>query len=90
MNLLHDMRFSVRGFSAKRVAYLLASISAASLVLHFHCDHQTGSNLVAFALLTLLPLLILSLFTPRSDRRRFLPQLLGLVSFILHVVLFNL
>lgn len=77
MNLLHDMKFSVRGFSPKRMAYLLVGISA--VLLPFHA--------VSVALLILFPVLVLGLFTPRSDRHRFLPQLLGLALFVIYIVI---
>jgi len=45
MKLSHNLRFTVRGFSAKRMAYLLIGISALLIPFHWRADYQGDAYL---------------------------------------------
>jgi hypothetical protein len=78
------LRFSVRGFSAKRMAYLLVAISALLIPFHSRADYRGDEYLAGIAFACMIVALILGLFVPRSDRHRFMPFLLGFIVFMIH------
>ena len=80
-------RFSARGFSVKRMAYLLTGVSALLVPLHWWADWQGDGYLAGVAFLLMLAALILGFFVPKIDKDRFLPFALGVVVFILHGML---
>jgi membrane protein YdbS with pleckstrin-like domain len=89
MSHLHDMKFSVRGFSVRRMAYLIVGIDFLLVPLHvahswagFHIDELLLVVAVAAMLITL----ILGLFIPRKEKHRFLPFALGVVAYAAHAL----
>jgi len=87
MKAPYDLRFTVRGFSAKRMAYLLVVISGLLIPFHSRADYQGDEYHAAVALAAMLAALALGFYTPRSDRHRFRPFLLGFVFLVLHSLL---
>jgi len=87
MKLSHNLRFTVRGFSAKRMAYLLIGISALLVPFHWRADYQGDAYLAAVALAAMVIALALGFYTPATDRRRFLPFLVGFALLVIHGLL---
>jgi hypothetical protein len=76
--------FTVRGFSPKRFAYCLVFISALLLPFHAAADDIGDEYLAGVAFACMIAALVLGLFIPRSDRRRFQPFLLCFGVFLVH------
>jgi hypothetical protein len=87
MRFMQHLRVSIRGFSAKRTAYLLVAISALLLPLHAKADGLGDEYLAGIAFACIMIALLLGLFIPQTDRRRFLPFLLCFIVFLLHSLL---
>lgn len=84
MRIMQHFRISIRGFSAKRMAYLLVAISALLLPFHARVDGIGDEYLASVAFACMAITLLLGLFIPQTDRRRFLPFLLCFVVFLIH------
>jgi len=82
-----DFGFALRGFSAKRMAWLLVMISALLIPLHGCADYQGDAYLAGVALVAMLAALTLGWCTPRTDRRRFWPFALGFTVLAIHSLL---
>jgi hypothetical protein len=87
MHISQDFRFSVRGFSAKRMAYLLDLVSLGFLYVHFTGSCEESEGISIFALAVVLAVFVLSRFTPRSDPHRLLPLGFGFTIFLAHMFL---
>lgn len=87
MKFPYDLRFKVRGFSAKRMAYLLVSISAFLIPFHWRADYHGDTYLAAIALAAMVVALALGFYIPRTDRHRFLPFVLGFAFLVIHSLL---
>ena len=87
MKLPKDLQFAFRGFSAKRMAYLLVLISALLIPFHWRADYMGDSYLALVGLAAMVAALALGFYTPRTDRNRFLPFVIGFASFVLHSLL---
>ena len=81
MNASEHLRFSVRGFSANRMAYLLDGIGLALWPLYGRADSLGSTYVVEVALAIVIVVLLLCLFTPRPVRHRWLPFLIGFIIF---------
>jgi len=77
-------RFAVRGFSAKRMAYLLTVISVILLPLHAVADYRGDEYLTLVALVFTTAALLLGYRVPKTDPRRFYPFTLGLIVCLIH------
>jgi len=69
MKVPHDLRFTVRGFSAKRMAYVLVSISALLIPFHERADGQGSVYLLEVAFAAMLVALAFSFYSPRTARQ---------------------
>jgi hypothetical protein len=80
------LKFSIRGFSPKRMAYLLVLVSALLWPLHFRADWRGEEYLGEVAFGLLIATFVLGLLIPRGNKRRLLPlpSLLALLVFIIH------
>jgi len=81
------MRFSIRGFSPKRMAYLLIFISALLLPFHSVADYRGDEYLSGVAFGLILAAFILGFYVPRKDKYRFMPSALGFVILVVHSLL---
>ena len=86
MHLVEHFKFSVRGFSSKRMGYLLDLVSLGFVPVHLNSSCEQSEGIAGFAFIDLLAVLVLCLFTPRSDKHRFLPLAIGLLVFMLHML----
>ncbi len=84
MKAPHALRFTLRGFSAKRMAWLLVLISGFLIPFHGRADYQGDAYLAGVALAAMLAALALGLCTPRSDRHRFRPFAFGFGVLVIH------
>jgi hypothetical protein len=87
MKFPRDLKFTVRGFSAKRMAYLLVGISALLIPLHWRADYRGDAYLATVALAATVAALAVGFYTPRTDRHRFLPFVLGFAVLVVHSLL---
>jgi hypothetical protein len=90
MKFPNDLKCTLRGFSAKRTAYLLVIISALLIPLHWRADYQGDTYLVAVAFAVMLVALAAGFITSRVDRHRFLPFTLGFWILVFHSLLAKL
>jgi len=84
MHISQHLKFSVRGFSPKRMGYLLDLVSLGFVPVHLSASCEQSGGITGFAFFEMLAVLALCLFTPRSDNHRFLPFVLGFFVFVLH------
>ena len=84
MRALDLLKFSIRGCSPKRMAFLLVIMSALIWPLHFRADWRGDEYLAEVAFGLLIATFVLGLLIPRTDKRRLLPSLLAFLVFILH------
>jgi hypothetical protein len=87
MSVPEHSRFTVRGFSAKRMAYTLVIVSVLLLPFHTWADYRGDEYLAAVAFAFAVIALILGFRIPRNDRRRFLAFAVGLIVFVFHFLL---
>jgi hypothetical protein len=69
--------------TAKRLAWLFVTVSAACLPIHFVAAGRQSSTIERFALAACVVALALALLQPDTDRKRFLP---GVCAFFLYLV----
>ena len=84
MNISQHFKFSRRGFSPHRMAYLLDFVSLAVSPLHFFASCDNSGRIYGFALLVCLAVLVLCILSPRGTSHRFLPFGLGLLITLHH------
>ena len=84
MRTSEHLKFAVRGFSPKRMAYMLVLISAGFWPFHFRADWRGDEYLSLLALVCMMAAFVLGYFVPRSDKKRFLPAVLGLFVLMIH------
>jgi hypothetical protein len=84
MEINEHLKFSLRGFSPKRMGYLLDLVSMGFVPVHMHVSCEQSGGIAAFAFFDMLTVLAFCLFTPRSTPRRFGPFALGLAVLVLH------
>jgi hypothetical protein len=79
-----DLKFSVRGFSAKRLALLLNGVQLWLLATDFmEAYYDDGLGVFVGSLTLVLVNLFLGVFSPRSDKSRFFPFALAVVLLVL-------
>ena len=87
MYISQDFKFSIKGFSAKRMAYLLDLVSLGFIYVHFSGSCEESEGISLFGLVDVLAVFVLCRFTPRSDPHRLLPLGFGLPIFLAHMLL---
>jgi len=90
VRILEHLRFSVRGFSLNRLAYLLDGVSLLLLLLYRRADRILGDRMIAgVAFWLMLAVLVFCLLTPRAVRHRWMPFLLGFIIYLVHGFFFD-
>ena len=84
MRILEQLRFSVRGFSAKRMAFAFVLISVLSWPLHLRADWKGDEYLTELAFGCMVAAFALGYLVPRTDKQRFLPASLALLMTVMH------
>jgi len=78
------LKLSVRGFSAKRMAFGFVLISVLFWPFHFRADWKGDEYLTDLAFACMVAAFGLGYFVPRSDKQRFLPAALALLVMVVH------
>jgi hypothetical protein len=86
MNFTDHLKFSVAGFSAHRVAYLLAILNFGFVPVHFYVSCETSSVTAGIGWLLLIGSLVLSFVTRRDIPHRFRPVVFALIAVIAHTL----
>lgn len=86
MQMIEHFKFSILGFSPKRMGYLLVLVSLGFVPVHEYVSCEQSGGIAAFAFFDMLAVLVLCLVTPRSESRRFAPFALGLAVLVLHTL----
>ena len=76
--------YSVRGFSPKRVAYLLLLVGVGLLPFHWVADYRGDECLAGVAFVFMVAALVLGYLMLRDDKRRFWPAAFCLFAFLAH------
>ena len=84
MHIPEYLKFSVRGFSPKRMGYLLDLVSLGFVPVHFMASCEQSGGIACFAFFNILAIFVLCLLTTRTDKQRFMPFVLGIFIIILH------
>ena len=82
MKASEHLKFSVRGFSLHRLAYLLDCVGLALWPLYIRADSLGSSYVGGGAFTITILVLVLCLLTPRTVRHRWLPFLIGFIIFL--------
>lgn len=86
MHIAEYLKFSISGFSPKRMGYLLDLVSLSFVPVHFIVSCKQSGGIACFAFFNILAVLILCLLTIRTDKQRFMPFVLGIFIIILHTL----
>ena len=86
MSLPEPLKFSISGFSARRVALMLGGISFGFVPVHYFvsCEGSAATGAAGFTLFAVSSLLCLA--TPCDTPRRFRPLGLAFVALVLHML----
>ena len=87
MRIPQDLRFSVGGFSPKRMAYMLSACSFVLLPMHRRLPGEASEALAGFALMVALITAVLCSRIPREAPHWLLPRVLALLAFLMHLAL---
>jgi hypothetical protein len=79
--------FTIRGFSVRRLAFILTFFCVLLVPLHWWADWRGDEYVTGVSLLFTLITLPLCFFSPRTGGGRFLPFALGVIIFMLHSML---
>jgi lipopolysaccharide export LptBFGC system permease protein LptF len=69
------------------MAYLLVGVSALLIPFHWRSDYQGDYYLALVAAAAMVIVLVLGFCTPRTDRQRFWPFVLGFAFLVIHSLL---
>jgi len=86
MSTPEPFKFSVGGFSVKRVGYALAVANFALVPAHFHVACDGSSEIAGIGIILSLITSLLSVFIPRGTPNRFRPLGLAIVAFVAHTI----
>lgn len=87
MKIPYDLKFVFRGFSPKRMAYLLVCISALLIPFHWRSDYQGDTYLSEVAAGAMVVAIALGYCAPKTERHRFRPFVIGFVVLVIHSLL---
>jgi hypothetical protein len=86
MTFTDHLKFSIVGFSAHRVAYVLAILSFGFVPGHFYVSCETSSAIAGIGMILLIGSLVLSFVTPRGTPHRLRPIALAFIAVIAHTL----
>ena len=84
MHIPEPLKFTLGGFSAKRVGYILAITSFAFVPGHFFVSCEMSGLLAVFGIISFLATTVLSFISPRGTPHRFRPLAFAFIAFIAH------
>jgi hypothetical protein len=85
MSIPQDLRFSVGGFSAKRMAYILSGCSLSLVPAHSWLPCEGSEVLGGFAVVLALITALLCWLIPRDAPHRLAPRVLAVLAFLAHL-----
>jgi hypothetical protein len=85
MSIPQDLKFTIWGFSPKRMAYVLSVLSIVLVPVHSYLPCEASVGLGGFALMLALVTGILCWLIPREAPRRLVPYALALAAFLAHL-----
>ena len=86
MSIPQPFKYSVSGFSAKRVGYALVVANFALLPAHFQVSCEVSGEIAGIGIILFLITLLLSIFIPRGTPDRFRPLRFAMVALVAHMV----
>jgi len=84
MHIPEPLKFTIGGFSAKRVGYALAAASFAFVPAHFYVSCEVSALLSGFGMILLLATSAFSFVVPRGTPHRFRPLAFAFTAVIAH------
>jgi hypothetical protein len=85
MNIPQDLRFTIGGFSPKRMAYALSAFSLVLVPVHSRVPCEASEALGGVALMLAFITGVLCWLIPRDAPHRLLPRVFALVAFLAHL-----
>lgn len=86
MGFLEHPKFSIGGFSGKRVGYPLAVVSLALIPAHFYISCEASSAVACMGLIVFGLTGVFSLAVPRGTPQRFRPLAFASVALVGHML----
>lgn len=86
MNILETFRFTIGGFSANRVSYMLSGLSFTLLPVHFNVPCEVSVLTAGVAILLFLATAALCFFVPRGTSHRFRPLGFAFLGVVMHIL----
>jgi len=84
MNIPEPLKFTIGGFSAKRVGYALVITNFAFVPAHFYVPCEVSGLICGFSIILFLASTVLSFIIPRGTPHRFRPLALGFLAVVAH------
>ncbi|MGN6552303.1 MAG: hypothetical protein ACTHLW_01015 [Verrucomicrobiota bacterium] len=86
MNIPEHLKFTTRGFSGKRVGYILSLVSFALVPSHFYISCQTSGAVAGIAFVIFGVTIIFSLVNPQGTPHRLHPVALAFIALAGHTL----
>ena len=86
MNFTDHLKFSIGGFSAHRVAHVLAILSFGFVPVHFYVSCEASDATAGIGMILLIGSSVLSFLTPRGTPHRFRPIAFAFIAVIAHTL----
>jgi hypothetical protein len=84
MTIPEHLRFTLGGFSAKRVGYVLVALSFGFVPVHFYVSCEMSGLVAGFGIILFLTTAALSLFVPKGSPNRFRPLAFAFIAVVMH------
>lgn len=86
MDIPNHLKFTIGGFSAHRVAYILSFLSFAFVPFHNRVSCETSGAIAGIGILLLIITAVLCFVTRRSTPHRFRPLAFALFAMLAHAL----
>lgn len=86
MTIPQSLKFSIGGFSGKRVGYVLAFVSFALVPTHFYVSCEASGAVAGIGLIAFLLTGVLSFIVPRGTPHRFRPLAFTFFALVAHTL----
>ncbi|MEW6302251.1 MAG: hypothetical protein AB1705_02195 [Verrucomicrobiota bacterium] len=87
MSVHPDLQFRMRGFSPRRMAYMLCMVALGFIPVHARVSCAESVGITGFAFVNVFVAFALCAFAPRAVPDRFAPGKLAFVVFAVHTLL---
>ena len=89
MNFPRALKFTVLGFSPRRMAYILCALLFALVPLHSHFPCEASEALGGFALMMILIIGGLCWLIPQTVKDWWVPRVLAFIGFVAHLTMIH-